>query len=65
MPYDGDGGCNEQTETQAGGGVGPQPFSFDDILRYVDPAPDDETERFVEAIYADRRQSAERPHLNS
>jgi hypothetical protein len=39
--------------------VGPQPFSFDDILRRVDPAPDDETERFVEAIYADRRQSAE------
>ena len=39
--------------------VGPQPFSFDDILRSVDPAPDDEMEPFVEAIYADRRQSAE------
>lgn len=39
--------------------VGPQPFSFDDILRNVDPAPDDETERFVAAIYADRRGSAE------
>ena len=34
--------------------VGPQPFSFDDILRNVDLAPDDETERFVEAIYMDR-----------
>jgi hypothetical protein len=40
--------------------VGPQPFSFDDILRNVDPAPDEETERFVEAIYMDRRQSAEK-----
>jgi hypothetical protein len=35
--------------------VGPKPFSFDDILKHVDPAPDEETERFVEAIYADRR----------
>ena len=39
--------------------VGPQPFSFDEILRNVDPAPDKETERFVAAIYADRRQSVE------
>jgi hypothetical protein len=39
--------------------VGPQPFSFEDLLRNVDPAPDQETERFVAAIYADRRQSAE------
>jgi len=39
--------------------VGPQPFSFEDILRNVDPAPDEETERFVAAIYADRRQAAE------
>jgi len=39
--------------------VGPQPFSFEDLLRNVDPAPDEETERFVAAIYADRRQSAE------
>lgn len=39
--------------------VGPQPFSFDEILRSVDPAPDEETERFVAAIYADRRQAAE------
>ena len=39
--------------------VGPQPFSFEDILRNVDPAPDEETERFVAAIYADRCQAAE------
>ena len=39
--------------------VGPQPFSFDDLLRNVAPAPDEETERFVAAIYADRRQTAE------
>ena len=39
--------------------VGPQPFSFEEILRNVDPAPDEESERFVAAIYADRRQAAE------
>ena len=39
--------------------VGPKPFSFDNILRNIDPAPDEETERFVAAIYADRRQAAE------
>ena len=39
--------------------VGPQPFSFEDLLRNVDPAPDEETERFVADIYADRRQAAE------
>jgi len=39
--------------------VGPQPFSFEDLLRNIDPAPDEETERFVAAIYADRRQAAE------
>jgi hypothetical protein len=39
--------------------VGPQPFSLEDLLRNVDPAPDEETERFVAAIYADRRQAAE------
>ena len=38
--------------------VGPQPFSFEDLLRNLDPAPDEETERFVAAIYADRRQAA-------
>jgi len=44
--------------------VGPQPFSRDEILRNVAPAPDEETARFVAAIYADRRQAAEdsRPH---
>jgi hypothetical protein len=41
--------------------VWPQPFSFDEILRNVDPAPDEETERFVAAIYADRRQAAADP----
>ncbi|MCC6341155.1 MAG: hypothetical protein IT166_03095 [Bryobacterales bacterium] len=39
--------------------AGPQPFSFDEILRHIDPAPDEEIERFVEAIYSDRRQSTE------
>ena len=39
--------------------VGPQPFSFEEILRNIDPAPDEETERFVAAIYADRRQAVE------
>ena len=39
--------------------VGPQPFAFEDLLRNVDPAPDAETERFVAAIYADRRRAAE------
>jgi len=35
--------------------VGPHPFSLEEILRNVYPAPDEETERFVAAIYADRR----------
>jgi hypothetical protein len=39
--------------------VGPKPFSFDEILHNIDPAPDEETERFIQAIYADRRQYAE------
>ena len=39
--------------------VGPRPFSFEELLRNTDPAPDDETERFVAAIYADRRQAAD------
>ena len=43
--------------------VGPRPFSFDDLLRYVDPAPDEETERFVAAIYADRHQSTSESSL--
>jgi len=41
--------------------VGPKPFSFDEILRHVDPAPDEETERFVAAIYADRRSLENNP----
>jgi hypothetical protein len=32
-------------------------LSVDDILRFVDRAPDEETERFAAAIYADRRLS--------
>ena len=41
--------------------VHPGPISIDDLLRHVDPAPDDETERFVAAIYADRREAAAAP----
>lgn len=37
--------------------VHPGPASLDDLLRYVDPAPDQETEAFVSAIYADRREA--------
>ena len=36
----------------------PGPASIDDLLRNVDPAPDDETELFVASIYADRREAA-------
>jgi hypothetical protein len=36
----------------------PGPPSIEDLLRYIDPAPDKETERFVATIYADRRDSA-------
>ena len=25
--------------------IGPQPFSLDELLRYIDPAPDEETHR--------------------
>jgi hypothetical protein len=39
--------------------VGPRPFSFDNILQNISPAPDEETERFVAEIYADRRQAGE------
>ena len=38
--------------------IGPQPFSLDELLRYIDPAPDEETDRFVEDIYTERRQAA-------
>jgi hypothetical protein len=33
----------------------PGALSMDELLRNIDPAPDDETERFVALIYADRR----------
>ena len=36
----------------------PGPPSIEDLLRHVEPAPDEETERFVAAIYADRRNAA-------
>jgi hypothetical protein len=35
----------------------PERGSIDDILRYTDPGPDEETEAFVAAIYADRREA--------
>jgi len=38
--------------------VHPGPLSIEDLLRHVEPAPDEETERFVAAIYADRRDAA-------
>jgi hypothetical protein len=41
--------------------VGPQPFSLENLLKSVDPAPDEETERFVASIYEDRRRFAELP----
>lgn len=52
-------------ETRKAQGPGDKPVvahpgfvSIDDLLRHIDPAPDDETERFVAAIYADRRAAA-------
>jgi len=52
---------DEPQELRSGGYkpvlVGPQPFSLEEILRNVDPAPDEETERFVAAIYVDRHQT--------
>jgi hypothetical protein len=41
--------------------VHPGPRSIDDLLRHVDPSPDGETERFIAAIYADRRETAAIP----
>jgi hypothetical protein len=41
----------------------PGPVSIDDLLRHVDPAPDEETERFVAAIYADRCSAAVAPPM--
>jgi hypothetical protein len=42
-------------------GVDPRPHSIEGLLRHLDPGPDDETERFVAAIYEDRRTSAAAP----
>ena len=39
--------------------VSPSPHSIEEILKHIDPAPDEETERFVSAIYADRREPVE------
>ena len=39
----------------------PGPVSIENLLRHVDPAPDEETERFIAAIYADRRTAAVGP----
>ena len=36
----------------------PGQHSIENLLRHLDPAPDEETERFVAAIYADRREGA-------
>ncbi len=33
----------------------PRPISIEELLRYVDPTSDEEIERFVATIYADRR----------
>jgi len=38
--------------------VHPGPTSLDDLLRYIDPVPDSETEQFVAGIYADRREAS-------
>ena len=57
---------NEENQTLGKAGckpvvVHPGPPSIEDLLRYVHPASDDETERFVAAIYADRREAAGTP----
>jgi hypothetical protein len=39
--------------------IHPGPLSIEDLLRSTDPAPDDETERFVAAVYANRRRQAD------
>jgi hypothetical protein len=37
--------------------VHPSQHSIEEILKHVYPAPDEETDRFVAAIYEDRRKS--------
>jgi hypothetical protein len=54
---------NDETQTIRDGSewpvvVHPGPASIDELLRNIDPAPDDETERFVAGIYAERHESA-------
>ncbi len=39
----------------------PRRHTLEDILRFVDPVPADEMERFVAAIYAERRASEMHP----
>ena len=41
--------------------AGPHRHTLEDILRFVDPIPADEMERFVAAIYAERRASEVHP----
>ena len=41
--------------------AGQLPHTLENILRFVDPVPADEMERFVAAIYAERRASEVRP----
>jgi hypothetical protein len=38
--------------------VHPGPASIEDLLKLIDPAPEEEAEAFVEMIYAARRESA-------
>jgi nanoRNase/pAp phosphatase (c-di-AMP/oligoRNAs hydrolase) len=35
-------------------------FSIDEILKYIDPGPPKEAEKFVQLIYEERRQDRER-----
>ena len=35
-------------------------FSIDDVLKYVDPGPQEDAEEFVRLIYEERRQDRER-----
>ena len=41
--------------------VHPRRHTIEEILKHVDPGPNDETERFVQAIYEDRRKYAAIP----
>jgi hypothetical protein len=57
---------SEKVQVGQNGGSRPQVFHpgptlIEDLLSCVDPAPDAETERFVELIYADRQEYKENP----